>query len=119
MLCSVALPSCTSSRHANTSFTPRGLSLGLHSGASLSKRQHLFSTISLSVRKWLVQQQTPFSGGRTSRFLGVISNTAPPSLSHTVKQHEVVRCMPRSSFSASAPVAHSSSPRRKESDSGV
>src|SRR5205085_242688 len=89
------------------------------SGASLAYRQHLSSTQSVSVRKWLVQQQTPFSGSRTSRCVGVISNTAPPVLSQSVRQQVVVRGISRSNFSASETVAHSSSTRRKASRSGV
>ena len=85
----------------------------------MSYRSHFVVTLSLSVRKWLVQQHTPFSGVRTSTLSGVSSNTDPPLLSHTVRQQEVVRFMSRSSFSASATVPHSSSTRRKLSKSGT
>src|SRR5262245_40803631 len=119
MLCSVYLPCCTSSSLANTSVTPSlGPSLA-QSGASLAYRQHLSSTHSFSVRQWFGQQHTPFSGLRTSRFVGVISNTAPPVLSHSVRQQVVVRGISRKSFSASATVEHSSSTRRKANNSGV
>src|SRR5437773_9061988 len=115
MLWIVCLPCWTSSRWAYTSATPSFAPPGRHSGSSRSYRQHLLSTHSFSVRKWFVQHVTPFWGLRTSRLSGVISNTAPPFLSHTVRQHDVVRGIDRKSFSASATVAHSSSTRRKAS----
>src|SRR5215204_807919 len=75
--------------------------------------------LSLSVRKWFVQQHTPLTCVRTSRFFGVSSNTAPPVLSQIVMQQVDVRGRARRNFSASATVPHSSKTRRKQSISGV
>src|SRR5581483_6487808 len=116
--CSVCAPWLTKPSRANTSATPSFASSSW-SGSKASYRQHRSPSDSPSQRKWLVQQQTSWTADRTSTVLGVISNTAPPSLSQMVRQAAVVRRAPRTSFSASDTVRHSSSTRRNNRSVGV